>query len=120
MSTSTINTITALAGKLTTDLNLGNTSQNNVTGTSGTLYMVTIDNSANTAVVYLKLVDAGTGGANTEPNWQFKVPASTKLSFVMPEGSIFSTGLSMWCVTGAVTSDNTAPGSDVVVNVLTS
>ena len=120
MSASTIDRITALGGKLTTDLDIGNTSQNNITGAAGTLYMVTIDNTANTGIVYLKMVDALTGGANVEPNWQFKIPASTKISFVMPEGSIFSTGLSIWCVQNAITSDNTSPASNVIINVITS
>ena len=120
MSTSTISTIPSLGGKLTTDLDISNTSQNNVTGGAGTLYLITVDNTANTAIVYLKLVDAATGGSGTEPNWQFKVPASTKLSFVMPEGSVFSTGLSIWCTTGATTSDNSGPTSSVIINVITS
>ena len=120
MSTSTISTISALGGKLTTDLNIGSTSQNNVTGAAGTLFMVTADNSANTTVVYLKMADAASGGPNTAPNWQFKIPASSKVSFVMPEGSIFTTALSIWCVTGAVTSDNTGPANDVTINVITS
>jgi|TARA_R100000149_G_C5864741_1_gene129757 hypothetical protein len=120
MPASTIDRITALGGKLTTDLSIGNTSQNNVTGAAGTLYMVTVDNTVNTGIVYLKMADALSGGANVEPNWQFKIPASTKLSFVMPEGSVFSTGLSIWCVQGAVTSDNTPPANSVVLNVITS
>lgn len=120
MSTSTIDRIPALGGKLTTDLNIGKTSQNNVTGGTGKLYMITVDNTANTSVVYLKMVDALTGGHGTEPNWQFKIPASTKISFVMPEGTSFTTGLSIWCVQGPETSNNSDPSSDVVLNIITS
>lgn len=120
MSTSTIDRIAALGGKLTTDLNIGNTSQSNVTGAAGTLYMITIDNTANTSVVYLKLVDALTGGHGVAPNWQFKVPASAKISFLMPEGTSFTTGLSIWCVIGPETNNNNSPANDVILNVITS
>lgn len=119
MASSKIDTITALGGKLVTDLALSNSTQNNVTGGAGTLYMITADNTANTSEVYLKLVDANSGGHGVEPNWQFPLPASTKLSFVIPGGSAFS-ALSIWCTTAAATSNNSGPSSDVVVSIITS
>ncbi len=119
MAASKIDTIAALGGKLVTDLSIDNSTQNQVTGGAGKLYMITADNTANNAEVYLKLVDATSGGSGVEPDWQFPLPASTKLSFVIPGGSTFS-NLSVWCTSASTTANNSPPSNAVILSIVTS
>ena len=93
----------------------------NTTGTSGTLYAVEIDNSANAAICYFKMANTGNATAGTTAaEICLMCPASTKMSYVFPTGIAFSTGFSHWCTVGAAESNTTSPGNAVPVRYVTS
>ena len=109
-----------LGSKLVQDSSAINTAADNTTGGTGTLYMVEVDNTANSIVVYFKLADSTDATAGTTAaDIVLRVPASTKMSFAFPTGIAFSSGFSHWCVTGAAESNTTSPGSAVVVSYVT-
>tara|TARA_Y100001938_G_C7953470_1_gene360482 strand:- start:246 stop:614 length:369 start_codon:yes stop_codon:yes gene_type:complete len=84
----------------------------NVTGGTGTLYQVEIDNSSNAAAVYFKLLD-GTSATmgTTSPTFMLYCPANKRRSFVMPKGVAFSSGFTHWCTTGAADTSSGEPGT---------
>ena len=91
-----------------------------VKASSGTLYGLVIDNSANAAASYVKLWNTASGSVTvgtTAPDWIFMVPASVKKTFSMPEGIAFGTALSAACVTTAGTAGTTNPTSNVDVRI---
>ena len=61
-------------------------------GSSGTLYKVEIDNTANSVAVFVKLYNNG-GGAptagSTDPNFVFKCAASSTIAYSCPSGTAF-------------------------------
>ena len=66
MATTVSTQVNPVATKLVVDSDVDSTASNNTTGASGTLYMVEIDNSADSAtIVYFKMVDAATATAGT-------------------------------------------------------
>ena len=95
---------------------------------SGTLYKVEIDNSANTVPVYVKLYDSTStvnvgGDATTSPDWVFMCPASVTRVYSSPTGTTYGNGLKAICVTAAGTDLNgtaasTAPASNVTYRIL--
>lgn len=93
-----------------------------VKASSGTIYGIVIDNTANAGeATYLKLWDAASGDVTvgtTAPDWVIKIPAATKRSLVPPEGIAFGTALTAACVTTAGTAGTTNPTSDVVVSII--
>tara|TARA_Y100001963_G_C6441023_1_gene291401 strand:+ start:96 stop:461 length:366 start_codon:yes stop_codon:yes gene_type:complete len=121
MAVTVTNQSNPLGSKLVQDSSAGNTAADNTTGSSGTLYLVEIDNTANASIVYFKMADSADATAGTTAaGLVLMVPASTKMSFAFPTGISFSTGFSHWCVTGAAESNTTAPGSAVVARYITS
>ena len=121
MAVTVTNQSNPLGSKLVQDSSAGNTAVDNTTGASGTLYMVEVDNTANSAIVYFKMAntDDATAGT-TAAHLVLIVPASTKMSYVFPTGIAFSTGFSHWCVTEAAESNTSAPSSAVVARYVTS
>lgn len=108
-----------IATKLIYDADADGTAENDMTGTSGVLYMVDIDNSANGSASYLKLYDAAAPTVGTTaPDWIFKVAASVRRVLAITEGFAF-TNLSMACVTAGGTAGTTNPTSNVLVRLLT-
>ena len=93
------------------------------TTSSTTLYHVRIDNTQNTADVYVKLHDLAVGSVTvgtTAPNHVFFCPSGTKLSYVMASGLAFGTAISMHASTGIDTQSTTGPTNDVEVRLHTS
>jgi len=91
----------------------------NVTGTSGVLYMLDVDNP-NAAAVYLKVFDNVAPDISADPaDWVFKVPASTRRSMAIPLGLAF-TALSFAVTANAAEGDITDPTSGVLVRLVTS
>lgn len=63
---------------------------NDVTGTSGTFYLIDVNN-ARGQVMYLKLYDAATATAGTTvPDWIFEIPNGTRRIFSFPDGISFT------------------------------
>lgn len=92
-----------------------------VKASSGAIYAIIVDNSANAAASYLKLWDAASGDVTvgtTAPDWVFKIPASVKRTIPIPEGLAFGTALTAACVTTAGTAGTTNPSSDVDASIV--
>ena len=93
-----------------------NSADANFTGASGTLYMLQLDNTANSAASYFKLCNATSATVGTTvPDLVIMIPASTKRTGIFPEGIAFSAGFTAFCVTAGGTAGTTSPSSAVVV-----
>ena len=93
-------TPTALAGVLVTSTSLGPTSEDNVTGnSSGKIYQIAIDNSANpNSTAYVKIADASSATpASTAANWIFPAKGGQKITYIMDTGTPYTAGISIWC-----------------------
>ena len=113
--------VNPIGTKLVQDTDVTSAAADNTTGTSGTLYMVEVDNTANASIVYFKMANsANATGGTTAAHLVLMVPASTKMSYVFPTGIAFSTGFSHWCVTEAAESNTADPSSDVIARYVTS
>jgi len=96
------------------------TSNNAVTGASGTLYQLDVDNSGNSDnAAYLKLYDnASPTVGTTAPDLVFRVPVNQRRSICIPDGWDF-TSLSFAVVISGGTAGTTAPTNDVTVKMVT-
>jgi len=112
--------VNPIGTKLVQDADTDNDAASDTTGASGKLYMVEIDNTANSSIVYFKMAntDDATAGT-TAAHLVLMVPASTKMSYVFPTGITFSTGFSHWCVEEAAESNASSPGATVVARYVT-
>ncbi len=118
--TTVTNQSTPLGSKIVQDLAVDEVAVSNTTGGAGTLYMVEIDNSAYSTAVYFKLANTASATAgSTAATMVLHCPASSKRSYVFPEGIAFSAGFSHWCVTGAAEANTSAPGTVKVRYVTT-
>ena len=110
-----------LASKLAEVAALDNTVCQNITGGSGVLYMVEIDNTANVGdIIYVKLFDdAAAVLTTTSPDWIFKVDPAKKQTYVLPEPVSF-TALSAAAVKEKANTGVTSPDSAVKVRLVTS
>lgn len=119
MAVSTTPQTNPLGVDLVVDTDADNTGQANTTGSTGTLHVVDVDNTANGAASYVKFYDATSVTVGTTvPDLVLKVPASVRRQFVMPGGIAFATGFSHACVTAGGTAGTTSPGSAVVLRYL--
>ena len=111
-------TITSLASSLFQDTANTN-SAIAVKGSSGTIYMLEVDNSALASVVYVKLYDsAGAITVGTDvPDWVFKITASINQVFTFVPGEAFANGLKVACVTAGGTAGTTAPATPPTVRI---
>ena len=110
-----------LAAKIVQDTAATNVAVDNSTGGSGILYMVEVDNSGFGAIVYFKLANTANATAGTTAaDVVLMCPASTKRSYVFPEGITFGNGFSHWCVTTAAQDSTSAPGTPPTVRYVTS
>ena len=117
-------TISELGGILIVDFDADSSVEAHVTGnTSGTLYLVEIDNTSNANnSVYLRIKDAQSAGSagTLVPTWMFKAPKAGKACYSLPEGQPYSTGLTMWCTTSNAPEDTTSPSGAVIVKLIAS
>tara|TARA_R100000995_G_C3395191_1_gene82329 strand:- start:92 stop:484 length:393 start_codon:yes stop_codon:yes gene_type:complete len=130
MSTATsTSSITELGGKYVLDRSCtgGSGATTNITGGAGSIFMIQINNEANSTPVYLKIRDNATATPSTTtangvgtPHFTFRAPAYKKITYSIPGGAAFSAGLSMWCVTGAVVGSQSDPVSSVIVKIIAS
>jgi hypothetical protein len=121
MASYTKTTPTSLADELVCVLNLGATSQDNVTGsTSGVLYLVEVDNTPNETIgVYLNLSEASSATAGTTvPDFRLYVSGGKKATFAWSEGHTYSNGLSVWSTTTSNYSAISGPENNVIVKML--
>ena len=93
---------------------------NNVTGAApGFVHMVEIDNHLNVEDTYVKFrFDPSVTISGGEAHMQLLAPAREVVNYAFPGGTRYTTGLSVWIVTGNTTSDTTMPASKVTVKIL--
>ena len=113
--------LVALTGAtLFTDTDLAATVQS-IKGSSGTIYAIDIDNTANAAKTFVKLWNVASGSVTvgtTAPDLIIPVPASTRSVIQIPAGLLFDTAISAAAVTTAGTAGTTGPTSDVIARVV--
>lgn len=111
--------VSPVGTKLIVDTAAGATANNSVTGTSGSIYMIDIDNELNTSASYLKIYDSAAPTIGTSiPDHTFKIPSSQRRCIAILEGLDF-TNLSYACVTTGGTAGTTGPTNPVVVRMVT-
>tara|TARA_R100001129_G_scaffold179798_1_gene157096 strand:- start:95 stop:481 length:387 start_codon:yes stop_codon:yes gene_type:complete len=120
-------TFTELGSKYVLDRDCkGNSSSNNVTGASGVIYILEIDNEANSSTVYVKIRDAAsatpstnTANGNGTPHYSFIAPAFSKMCYTITAGAEFATGLSMWCTTSKLVGSTSSASNPVIIKLIT-
>ena len=118
--------INNLGGILVVDFNANTSVASNVTGnSSGSLYLVDVDNTANSSTsAYVRIKDAASANSNSAgtltPHFMFVAPPGAKTSYAMPEGQVYSAGLSMWCTTSNAAQNTSAPTNAVIVRLVAS
>jgi hypothetical protein len=101
------------------DADCNETLEANVNDGAATIYSVTVDNTANAAITYLKFWNAATATVGTtDPDLELMVPVSATRTYNFKSGLAFATGLSYAAVTTAGTAGTTGPTSDVIVNIV--
>ena len=113
---------TGVTNRVLKDTAVTNAVVSNVTGAPGSIYLVYADNSANAFDVFLKFYDttAAVTLGTTAPDYVFLIDASSRLQFIMPGGTAFTSGISYACVDDGGTSGTSAPGSGIPVWMVTS
>lgn len=113
--------LTPLADIEIVDTAVTNTAVANASASSGTvtLYYVEIDNTANTATTYLKMVRAASATpSSTSPDTIMSVPGSTKQYFIFGTG-MTQTYITYWATsTAANGATQTAPTTAITVRFL--
>ena len=99
MAATTISTFTALGGKLVTDDSIGSGINNATGATSGRT------TTAN-----------GTG----TPHLMFYLPKGKSITYVIPEGHAYTSGVSVWCVSDPTVGNQSVPESEVKINLICS
>lgn len=96
------------------------TIQENVTGASGFLYSVSINNSSGSAV-HVKLSDGSAPElGTTAPQWIFKCHTQETFKVEIPGGMEFTTGLNLWTTLLPASNDTTVPAGTVTVTLICS
>ena len=88
---------------------------------SGTLYLIQLDNTANGVISYVKLWYLATGSVTlgtTAPDDVLAFPASAKNWAIFGGGWAFGTALAIACVTTGGTAGTTAPTSSAICTVV--
>ncbi len=86
---------------------------------SAVIYELELDNTANAAVTYLRLYNATSAtNGSTQYDGLFYVPASTKITIVLPAGVTYGTGLCYTAGTSATLATTTAPSSAFVLKMV--
>jgi len=119
----TVTSIEPNLGKvLIKDTNPNNSITSLNSPTTGSIYMVNIENP-NSSAVYFKLADAAAGTVGTTAaDLVLKASGSAgggvpyQANFVFPEGVRFFTGFSHWCVTAAAEASAVSPASAVTAS----
>jgi len=85
--------------------------QENVTGSSGKWYSITVDNKSGDKI-YARLSDGPTPTLGSTPSdWTFWVKANTVYKFEIPGGAPFTEGLNLWTTLNESPLDNNPPAS---------
>ena len=101
--------------KIVSDSDSDENPELDVTGASGKIYSIDINNGANTNTSYtkFKLTSGTVTAGTTEPDMMLVAPPSSAKQYVFPAGLDF-TQLSFWTTRNPATSDQTAPNTTIV------
>lgn len=89
-----------------------------LTAASTIIYAIEVDNTANSAISYLKLWNTNTVTVGTTvPDMILEVPASGSLSVYFPEGLTFPTAVSIACVTSKLVAGATGPTNSAILEI---
>ena len=122
MAVTVTNQATPLGNKMVHDTSANGAAATNTTGASGVLFLVQIDNTANSQVSYFKMYNnASVTPGTTVPDFVFMVPASASRAYSIPLGVSFGTAFSHCCTSTGGTTGTTAqnPVNPVVVTYVT-
>lgn len=92
-----------------------------ISASSGRVYYVELDNTANTSYSFVKLYDAASGSVTvgtTVPHIILRADPSAILKIVVPKGLTFSTALCGVVVTAGGTGGTTAPTNAAILKVI--
>jgi hypothetical protein len=130
MATVSTTVLGDLAGKLIINDDADTTAAVDVTGTTGSVYLIQIDATAGTPTTaepacYVKIIDAsggvtGGGGSSSTPELVLYAPLGQVTTYVISGGWAFSSGLSLWAVQTAAVAGDDSPTADVKVTILSS
>jgi hypothetical protein len=130
MATVSTTVLGDLAGKLIINDDADTTAAVDVTGTTGSMYLIQIDATAGTPTTaepacYVKIIDAsggvtGGGGSSSTPELVLYAPLGQITTYVISGGWAFSSGLSLWAVQTAAVAGDASPTADVKVTILSS
>ena len=122
MAITTNNQGTNLGKRLVKDTAVTNSVVHNVTGASGSIHSIFVDNSALGAIVYLKFWDQATTVTlgTTDPVLCFMIPASSREVLNFPDGLAFTTAISYACVQTPGTAGTAAPATPPTIYLITS
>tara|TARA_R100000030_G_scaffold42460_1_gene31903 strand:- start:899 stop:1291 length:393 start_codon:yes stop_codon:yes gene_type:complete len=130
MATVSTTVLGDLAGKLIINDDADTTAAVDVTGTTGSMYLIQIDATAGTPTTaepacYVKIIDAsggvtGGGGSSSTPELVLYAPLGQVTTYVISGGWAFSSGLSLWAVQTAAVAGDASPTADVKVTILSS
>lgn len=121
MSVTTTSLASPIGSKLIIDTLVNGVGVDGAISGSTTIYQIQIDNTLNTAPVYLKIADATSAvPGTTEPHQIYQCPGSVKVSLVVNSGFVLASGLSYWATTDAGSNGASNPGNPVKVRFLAS
>ena len=130
MATVSTTVLGDLAGKLIINDDADTTAAVDVTGATGSMYLIQIDATAGTPTTaepacYVKIIDAsggvtGGGGSSSTPELVLYAPLGQVTTYVISGGWAFSSGLSLWAVQTAAVAGDDSPTADVKVTILSS
>lgn len=111
-----------LGKKIVKDTAITNSVVHNVTGASGSISSIFVDNNGLAAIVFLKFWDQATSVTlgTTDPVLCFMIPASSREVLSFPDGLAFSSGISYACVQTPGTAGTAAPATPPTMYMITS
>lgn len=124
MATTKLSFQSTAAASVITDTDSDDTPEANVNTGGGVVLMVIIDNSVNTHAITSVFWDRTTtvtfaaGPWDVEPDFCFYTPASTKQTYICPQGMKFGTGITFASTQGASKNKGSAPTVDVKIELM--
>ena len=119
-----------LAGNLVINDAADTDAVTNITGATGSVYLIQIDATAGTPTTaepacYVKIIDAsgsvtGGGVSSSTPELVLYAPLGQITTYVISGGWAFSAGLSLWAVQTAAVAGDVSPTADVKVTIFSS
>jgi|TARA_R100000093_G_C1916357_1_gene64401 hypothetical protein len=88
---------------------------------SSVIYVVELDNTANSADSFAKFYNLAAGSTTVgsdAPDMVLKAPATKKVTYHFSQGVTLDTAVSLACVTLAGTAGNSSPTSNVTIKII--